>query len=70
MPSPNRRAFDPSPNPMGADGDPNTYFNDRSFDRQKCAVRELNPGYWLGKPMSYHWTNGARSLFPYDRTST
>ena len=26
-----------------------------------CAVRELNPGYWLGKPMSYHWTNGAHT---------
>lgn len=24
-----------------------------------CAVRELNPGFSLGKAMSYHWTNGA-----------
>ena len=25
-----------------------------------CAGRELNPGYELGKLMSYHWTTGAR----------
>jgi hypothetical protein len=24
----------------------------------------LNPGYCLGKAMSYHWTTGARTLAP------
>ena len=26
----------------------------------ECADRELNPGYELGKLVSYHWTIGAR----------
>jgi hypothetical protein len=37
---------------------------------ERCAGRESNPGYELGKLMSYHWTTGARFRVSEERTKT
>jgi hypothetical protein len=34
------------------------------MNNYRCADRELNPGYELGKLMSYHWTIGACDSTP------